>query len=267
MGLEQEPKIIIEYDGVLSEMMGWQTDRLARLANIGDLRTPVLICRGNVRLQRTYVELGEVLAWKRYLPGKSNSQVEEEKEVIKSPVQSTIFINDEVLTERVKKDSDKRFDDRLFTQEVNHLVIDGLREIINKEKAIQFDVAKYYHSYCLTPSLKRLELLICAASFTAGTLAVSADLAFILSHLPPSAVHIGPTIAAGAGLMMMRAGLNWYNEISSRILTRTIENYPPYMTTNLFRTPADFNPLKHIANALYANYYLLTHGPFVSPKD
>lgn len=261
-----QPKIIVEYDGNFADNMRWNEARFKKLVNLADLRTEILIRRGNEYPYASYTQMGEVAAWKRFLDFGGNNQEDESRQsrILNQAGQSVIYINDQVLTEKIRQKNNGQVDKKLFVEQTNNLVAGGLREIVNKEKQYQLDLAIYLTRKAFWPDAFETTLsLVEFGMIGAGAFSIAAgitiDIAALLGRTPPeNALH---SLWLGAcGIVVIQTGFSGIEKGALRrsksFVQRILEKYPydPYLDSQ-----ADVT-LKHFSNLVAANAYLTFKG-------
>ncbi len=136
-------QITIDYNGNCANRIDWQTERLALFAKVTDLRTKIIIKDSDDRPQLGIESLGENLIWKKFanpldfLPVKPLLGEKLRVATNFESGEATIYLNHHVITRDVVQRCKGRIDERLFVEQVNTLVKQGLGNVLAKEKQKQ----------------------------------------------------------------------------------------------------------------------------------
>lgn len=132
-----------QYAGMLSENLFWNHDLLDELVEISDLRSHVTIKNGLERNEGSVVNLGEIMAWRKFVNPMELLQStiqEKEESAIKSSYMTgevEVVINDEVIADKIKKENEGRLEKKAFATRLDGVVRENLADAIRWEKKTQ----------------------------------------------------------------------------------------------------------------------------------
>lgn len=135
-----EQQINIEYNGTLSSRLNWHHEEVEKFVKATRLRSHVSIVNRRDRAQTNYSNLGSVLAQRQTLDPRNllRPQRRKDDEIVQTEYigpELSIRINDQLLTERVQKESKGRFNEDIFVKQLNGSVNLGLRQALWKESS------------------------------------------------------------------------------------------------------------------------------------
>lgn len=139
--------VTIDYDGILSGKLTWQSPLLETFTQRADLRSQVVVRRGHQRPEVVYTDLGEVLAWRQILNPfdlfKNISFLGAKTRLEANPHtgDAVLYLNDQIIAEEVEKANRGRFDEQIFAGRLNRAVHEGLQNVLAWEKKYQLRIS------------------------------------------------------------------------------------------------------------------------------
>jgi hypothetical protein len=246
---QRQHQITVLYDGILASKMVWDEDRMAKICRAADIRTQIIIRRGQGMPGREYSDVGDVLAMKRIGNAKDlfrkDRYIDEAADISfnSNASRAELRIHDQVLAHKVR-DRQGQFDDQTFVDDLNSVVNIGLQTVVSQEKLLQ--------TKCST-AIVGITTLGVAPSVPAFLLFRSSVQEIIpmfqgsvIPHLWAMKVMAGTTFAyiVAVTVAVMPPSVKELMRIPQ-----------PYITSN-----RDLNPLKHVKDLAVGRATLFTVG-------
>lgn len=252
----ENPGFYIAYDGILSDKLNWREDRLSRLSKEADLRSTVIIKTGHERLRSNIADLGMVAALKRTLrPSEQFSLISEGEDItIEENYYDegggrfsgyTVYINDQVIRERVMERNKGRFDEKLFVEHLNKSSREGIRTVIASEKKLMLLQSAFFGTLYFVSGGATITLSIGAIAFMQSTLQEP--------HLLKIAANIGlfPVYLSIAAIDAI-----WLKQ-TARSLKSDVSFFPDFLEPKrTMRSVRDYIIPKHAIHWMTANFNL-----------
>lgn len=226
--------IWIQYSGLFSENISWNVNLLKELGKVTDFRSHLAIRSGLERNRASAVNLGEVLAWRKFANPMELLQTFNQKKkesTIRSSSQTgevEVIINDQIIGMEVREKNEGKLDKEVFVSKLDNVVREDLADVIKWEKKTQL---------LLNPVRAATELTLLGGVGYGLYRLVDSLIGVITSPSSPSSflnfalTFVGVDVFLSCSTVILKA----YRRLSNR-------SFPGY------RAPDDFNPFKHLKN-------------------